>query len=81
MLTKTNNGRKPQVIDAWMLQYVERQQVIKALKTLREEWEEAADGRSLHMISGNVGMILDDLARMLELTPEECSLALGHSLE
>ena len=74
----TKNGKKSRVIDAWVLQYMDRQQVIQALKTLREEWEEAADGRSLFEISGNVGMILDDVVRALNLDEEETLIVLGH---
>ena len=53
---------------------------IQALKTIREEWQEAANGRSLFEISGNVGMILDDVVRGLSLDEEEVEIVLGHRL-
>ena len=77
----TKNGKQAQITDAWVLQYITRAQVIQAIQTLRQEWEEAAEGIPLNQMDGNVGMMLDDFARLLGLTPEECIQALGHSLE
>ena len=59
----------------------ERAQAVQALQTLRGEWETAAQGIPLDEIEGSVGMMLDDFARLLGLTREECIKALGHPLE
>ena len=56
-------------------------QAIQAIRTLRGEWEDAAQGIPLDKIEGNVGMMLDDIARLLGLTQEECIKVLGHPLE
>jgi hypothetical protein len=67
-------------LEIWVLEYIERPKVIQTIRTLREEWQEAA-GLDLYKAEGNVGLILYDVCRLLELTPEECILALGHSAE
>ena len=67
-------------LEVWVLEFIERAQVIQAIRTLREDWETAA-GNDLYQVEGNVGLMLDDIARLLGLTPEECALALGHTLD
>jgi hypothetical protein len=67
-------------LEIWVLEYIDRPKVIQAIQTLREEWHEAA-GVDLYEIEGNVGLILYDDYRLLELTPEETILALGQSAE
>lgn len=77
MLNKKDTQEK---VEIWVLEWMERPQVVQAIRTLREDWEAAA-GNDLYQVEGNVGMLLDDFARLLELTPEECTQALGHTLE
>ena len=67
-------------VEVWVL-VIEREKVIQAIKTLREDWQQAVENELLYGINGDVGLILDDIARLLELTPQECNQALGHSLE
>jgi hypothetical protein len=68
-------------VEIWVLEFIERPQVVQAIQKMREEWEEAAEGASLNKVKGSVGYLLDDFARLLGLTPEECAQALGYSLE
>ena len=58
----------------------DKRQVIEALAKLRSEWEEAANGASLTLIEGSVGLILADVAEALKLTSEERTAVLGQSL-
>ena len=68
-------------VEIWVLNWIERGTVIQAIKTLREDWQQAVESESLYGFAGDVGLILDDLARFFDLTPEECTQALGHELE
>ncbi len=77
MLTSKKND---EAIEVWVLEYIERPQAIQAIRTLREEWQEAA-GNDLYQAEGNVGLILYDVCRLLGFTPEETILALGTSAE
>ena len=46
--------------------------VIKALKTIRIEWQEAVgDGVSLDQVQGSVGLILDDVMHAIGLNQED----------
>jgi hypothetical protein len=63
--------KSTEAIELWVLKYIDRAQAIQAIKTLQDEWQEAAQGIPLHEIEGNVGMMLDDFARLLGITPEE----------
>jgi len=63
--------KQKEALDIWVLDYIERPQAIQAIKMLRGEWEEAAQGIPLDKINGSVGMMLDDIARLLGLSPEE----------
>ena len=51
----------------WQIEYLERQQVIAALNTIRQEWEEAADGQPLDEVYGSVGLLLNDIADAIGL--------------
>lgn len=51
----------------WTKEYVDQQEIIQALATLRQEWEEAADGKPLELVEGSVGLILDDVAHAIGL--------------
>lgn len=57
-------------VEIWVLEFIERTRAISAIKTLRQEWQDAA-GDDLYQVEGNVGMLLDDVARLLGITPEE----------
>jgi hypothetical protein len=41
--------------------------VIAALTTIRQEWEEAADGQPLEEVYGSVGLLLNDIAQSIGL--------------
>ncbi len=72
--------KSKEALEVWVLEYIERPKVIQAIQTLREEWQAAA-GIDLYETEGNVGLILYDICRLLELTPEETILALGQPAE
>jgi len=55
---------------------IDRQQVIEALKTIRQEWEEAAD-EPLEVVEGSVGFILQDVVQGIGLSEEESLAVLG----
>ena len=57
-----------------------RMQVVAALSTFRQEWQEAANGKSLIETEGNVGLILADLVNSFGLSVHEQSLVLGPDL-
>ena len=57
-----------------------RGQLIATLSTFRQEWQEAADGKSLIETEGNVGLILADLVNSFGLSTQEQSLVLGGEL-
>lgn len=69
-----------EALEVWVLDYIERPKVIQAIQRLREEWQAAA-GADLYEVEGSVGLILYDVCRLIELTPEETILALGQSAE
>jgi hypothetical protein len=54
--------------------------VIATLSTFRQEWQEAAGGKSLIETEGNVGLILADLVNSFGLTTHEQSVVLGPEL-
>jgi hypothetical protein len=55
-------------------------QVIAILCKFRQEWQEAAAGKSLLDIEGNIGMVLADLVNSFGLASHEQSLVLGPQL-
>lgn len=55
-------------------------QVIATLTGFRRQWQEAADGRSLIEVEGNVGLILADLVNSFGLSTHEQSAVLGTEL-
>jgi len=57
-----------------------RVHVIATLSTFRQEWQEAADGKSLIETEGNVGLILADLVNSFGLSTHEQSVVLGPEL-
>jgi len=61
--------------------FPEKESVMENLSTLRQEWEQAADGVSLINIPASVGLLLfvDVIAR-LGLTREEQTEVLGDQL-
>ena len=59
---------------------ITRAQMLDSLKSLRQDWEKAANGESLLHIEGSVGLILHDFAAKLNFTAEERQFLLGVSL-
>jgi hypothetical protein len=55
-------------------------QLISLLSTLRQEWQEAAQGQSLLDMEANVGLMLADLVNSLGLSVQEQTLVLGPEL-
>ena len=55
-------------------------QIISALSTMREEWQQAAQGVSLLEMEANVGLMLADLVNSLGLSAQEKTLVLGQEL-
>ena len=53
---------------------------MQALAEFRQEWERAADGRSLVTIESPVGLLFSDIADWLELSPQERHAMLGNKL-
>jgi len=53
---------------------------VVVLSTLRQEWQEAANGNSLLNVEGNIALILADLINSFGLTPNEQSQVLGADL-
>ena len=51
----------------WQTEFLERQQVIAAIDTIRQEWEEAADRQPLKEVYGSVGLLLNDIAHAIGL--------------
>lgn len=57
-----------------------RTQLVSVLSTLRQEWQEAANGQSLLNVEGNVALILADLVNSFGLATHEQSQVLGSEL-
>lgn len=55
-------------------------QLISLLSTLRQEWQDAAQGQSLLDMEANVGLMLADLVNSLDLSVQEQTLVLGPEL-
>jgi hypothetical protein len=55
-------------------------QIVSALSTMREEWQQAAQGISLLQMEANVGLILADLVHSLGLSAQEQTQVLGQEL-
>lgn len=55
-------------------------QVMEALIQYREEWQVVANGESLLEVESPVGLILSDIADMLDLSPKERQAVLGRKL-
>jgi len=53
---------------------------ISILSKFCQDWQEAASGKSLLEVEGNIGMVLADLVNSFELTSHEQSLVLGPQL-
>lgn len=65
-----------------MLQAPQRykKKFVDVLSTLRQEWQEAANGNSLLTVDGNIALMLADLVNSFELTPSEQTQVLGADL-
>ena len=57
-----------------------RLQLVAALTRIRHEWQDAADGKSLLEVEGNVGMLLADLINNIDLPIAEQVQVLGPEL-
>ena len=55
-------------------------QIISVLATMREEWQQSAQGASLLDMEANVGLMLADLVNCLNLTEQEQEQVLGRDL-
>jgi len=58
----------------------ERTRMVMALAEFREAWQDLAEGGSLLKIESPVGLILSDIADVLELSPQERHVFLGGRL-
>ena len=61
-------------------QLSERTRLILALAELRDEWQKAINGGSLLKVESPVGLLLNDIADRLQLTPQERHVFLGSRL-
>lgn len=59
----------------------ERTRMVLALASLREEWQQIAQGGSLLKLETPVGLLLADIAEKLELTAQERHVVLGGKLQ
>lgn len=59
---------------------IPREQVVKAIETIRTEWEETNGNDSLIDLLGSIGLVLFDMTRFLEFTMDEQLVALGSDL-
>ena len=57
-----------------------RTRLVLALAEIREEWQETINGRSLLEVETPVGLLLNDVADKLQLTPQERHVFLGGKL-
>jgi hypothetical protein len=64
-----NNGQMPD--------HLNRAQVIMVLGNIREEWEEAANGKNPIELKGSVGLLLNDVVNAIGLEPDEKASILG----
>lgn len=55
-------------------------QLVAALTRIRQEWQDAADGKSLLEVEGNIGMLLADLINSVDLPVAEQAQVLGPKL-
>ena len=60
--------------------HTNRTQLVSVLSTLRQEWQEAANGQSLLNVEGNIALILADLVNSFGLATHEQSQVLGSEL-
>ena len=60
-----------------LLSDIPRTKAVKAIMSIRHEWETEARGDSLLFMEASVGFLLYDVAEALGLTTEEMKLALG----
>ena len=55
-------------------------QLVTTLSRIRQEWQDAADGKSLVEVDGNMGMLLADLLNGIGLGTSEQVQVLGKDL-
>ena len=58
----------------------ERTRLVIVLAEIREEWQQATNGTSLLSVETPVGLLLNDIANKLQLTPQERHVFLGGRL-
>ena len=56
---------------------LDRDAAIDGLTCLRRDWQEAAEGRPLAEVHGNIGLMLADVVHAIGLLPEEAAQILG----
>ncbi len=67
---------------SWMkvTRILDRDQAIDGLARIRQEWQEAAHGKPLAEMRGNVSLMLEDVANAVGLLPEEVAKVLGREI-
>ena len=58
----------------------ERKKIIRALGEFRQEWQKITEGDDLTSIQASVGLLLNDVADKLGLSPQERHVVLGSKL-
>ncbi len=58
----------------------ERTKIIRALGEFRQEWQKITEGDDLTSIQASVGLLLNDVADKLGLSPQERHVVLGSKL-
>lgn len=58
----------------------QRVRIVRALAEFRKEWQVIAQGKSLLEVESSVGLMLADIADVLELNPQERHVMLGSKL-
>ena len=58
----------------------QRFQIVTTLSRIRQEWQDAADGKSLVEVEGNMGMLLADVLNGIGLGTSEQVQVLGKDL-
>jgi hypothetical protein len=77
-LHRSKEMNQPTLVTDYSLR--DRTRMVLALAQFRKEWQELKNGRSLLNVESPVGLLLADIADVLELTPEERHVVLGGRL-
>lgn len=60
-----------------VIRILDRDQAIEGLARIRQEWQEASNGKPLSEMRGNVGLLLDDVVNAMGLLPDEAARVMG----